>query len=134
MACAAAASLLWMVPDTVPGGKPTIEEPGLPPRSPVTEVRLVLLTAVWARTPKGAALLRFIGDALALLGFAPPLFGFALALLGIAVATTPITRTVAMAPPSRKRPAFRRTARRETAPAAGVTSRGRSARWVSALS
>lgn len=50
-ACAAAASFTWMVPVTVPGGNPVTAPAGLTPRSPLTTVRPVLVTAVLASTP-----------------------------------------------------------------------------------
>lgn len=50
-ACAAAASFRWMVPVTVPGGKPVTAPAGLTPRSPATTVGPVLVIAVLASTP-----------------------------------------------------------------------------------
>jgi hypothetical protein len=52
-------SALWMVPFTMPGGKPVTAVPGLTPRSPLTMVGPVLVTVVPARTPKVPAVPRF---------------------------------------------------------------------------
>src|SRR5258708_39441669 len=52
IAWAAAGSPAWMVPCTVPGGKPVTAVPGLTPRSPVTWEAPVLVTVDPARTAK----------------------------------------------------------------------------------
>src|SRR5687768_10553399 len=54
-AWAAAASVAWIVPLTVPGGNPTTAVPGATPRSPVTVVAPVLVTVVPPRTAYPAA-------------------------------------------------------------------------------
>src|SRR5579859_1670349 len=67
-ALAATASVLWIVPCTIPGpppvqgaGSPVHDVPGLTPRSPVTTVGPVLVTAVPASTAKGSAVPRDTG-------------------------------------------------------------------------
>src|SRR5687768_15825888 len=55
-AAAAVASPAWIVPVTIPGGKPTTAFPGLTPRSPLTIVGPVLVTVDAPRTAKGPAL------------------------------------------------------------------------------
>jgi hypothetical protein len=60
-ACAATASVMCLVPFTMPGGNPVTEVPGLRPRSPLMTVRPVLVTVVPARTPKLPAVPRPTG-------------------------------------------------------------------------
>jgi len=57
-ACSATASAAWLVPITIPGGKPVTALPGLTPRSPVTTVGPVLVAVEPARTAKLAAVPR----------------------------------------------------------------------------
>ncbi len=54
-ACKATASVVWVVPTMVPGGKPVTALPGLTPRSPVTMVGPMLVTVEPAKTAKLAA-------------------------------------------------------------------------------
>jgi hypothetical protein len=51
-AWSATASAAWMVPPTVPGGKPVIAVPGLTPRSPPSVVAPVFVTVCPPRTEK----------------------------------------------------------------------------------
>ena len=60
-AWAAAGSPAWIVPLTVPGGKPVTAVPGLSPRSPLTVVAPVLVTVEAARTANVPAAPRATG-------------------------------------------------------------------------
>ena len=60
-ACKATASAAWMVPLTMPGGKPGTAVPGMTPRSPLIVVGPVLVTVWPARTPKLSAVPRPTG-------------------------------------------------------------------------
>jgi hypothetical protein len=51
-ACSATAFAAWVVPVTVPGGKPVIAAPGLTPRFPVITLGPVLVTVEPPRTAK----------------------------------------------------------------------------------
>jgi hypothetical protein len=69
-ACSATASAEWVVPCTIPGGKPEIAVPGLTPRSPVSTEEPVFVTLWPARTAKLPAVPRSteVAAALALPG------------------------------------------------------------------
>jgi hypothetical protein len=65
-AWSATASAAWVVPLTVPGGKPEIAVPGLTPRSPVSTEEPVFVTLWPARTAKLPAVPRSTAVAAAL--------------------------------------------------------------------
>src|SRR6476469_2714539 len=67
-AAAAAVSAAWIVPTTVPGGKPVTADPGLTPTSAATTVGPVLVTVVPASTPKLPAVPSGTGAVAALAG------------------------------------------------------------------
>ena len=54
-ACCAAASSMWMLPVTVPGGKPVTEEPGLRATFPVMTLGPVLVIVWELMTVKSSA-------------------------------------------------------------------------------
>jgi len=71
LACLATLSVLWIVPFTVPGGKPVMEVPGWSPRLPLIVDGPVLVTVEPANTAKLAVVPRVTGASAAAAGRTP---------------------------------------------------------------